>query len=62
MVKRYGSLMPLSQEARKPIFRLKASDGAVGSHAKAALDARRDFETLAGRIAAASWNSPTPPR
>jgi hypothetical protein len=54
-IKRYGSLMPLSQEARKPIFRLKASDGAVGSHAKAALDARRDFETLARKIADASW-------
>jgi cellulose biosynthesis protein BcsQ len=55
IVKRYGSLMPLSQEARKPIFRLKASDGAIGSHAKAAIDARRDFEALARRIADASW-------
>jgi len=45
----------VAQEARKPIFRLKASDGAVGSHAKAALDARRDFETLARKIADASW-------
>ncbi len=58
IVKRYGSLMPLSQEARKPIFHLKASDGAVGSHAKAAVDARRDFEALARRIATASWNAP----
>jgi chromosome partitioning protein len=58
MVKRYGSLMPLSQEARKPVFRLKASDGAVGSHAKAAADARRDFEALARKIAAASWSAP----
>lgn len=55
MVKRYGSLMPLSQEARKPVFHLRASDGAVGSHAKAASDARRDFEVLARKIAAASW-------
>ena len=55
IVKRYGSLMPLSQEAHKPIFHLKASDGAIGSHAKAVLDARRDFEALARRIAAASW-------
>lgn len=56
MVKPYGSLMPLSREARKPIFRLKASDGALGAHAKVALDARRDFEALARRIAAASWD------
>lgn len=54
-VKQYGSLMPLSQEARKPVFHLRASDGAVGSHAKAAGDARRDYEVLARKIAAASW-------
>lgn len=52
-VKRYGSLMALAQEARKPIFQLKASDGALGAHAKAALEARRNFEVLARRIATA---------
>lgn len=55
VVRRYGSLMQLSEEARRPIFQLKASDGAIGAHAKAVLDARRDFEVLARRIAAASW-------
>jgi len=55
VVRRYGSLMQLSQEARRPIFQLKASDGAIGAHAKAVLDARRDFEVLARRIGATSW-------
>lgn len=57
-VRRYGSLLQLSQEARKPMFHLKASDGAIGAHAKAVLDARRELETLARRIAAASWDRP----
>jgi len=30
--------MPLAQEARKPMFTLKAADGAVGGHAKAVQD------------------------
>jgi len=60
VVKWYCSLMPLSQEARKPVFQLKASDGAIGSQAKAARDARRDFETLARRIASASWDRAEP--
>ena len=51
VVRRYTSLMALSQEARRPIFGLRASDGALGAAAKAALDARRDFEVLARRIA-----------
>jgi len=55
MVKRYGSLMPLSQAARKPVFHLGAGDGAVGAPDEAAGDTRRDFEALAHRIAAASW-------
>ena len=54
VVKRYGSLMPIAQEVRKPIFQLRASDGVIGSQAKAMLDARRDFEVLARRIATAS--------
>jgi chromosome partitioning protein len=30
--KHYRSLMPLAQDARKPIFLLKPADGAIGSH------------------------------
>ena len=55
MLKRYGSLMPMAQEARKPIFHLRSADGALGAHAKAARDARSDFERLAKQIAARSW-------
>ena len=49
-VKHYRSLVPLAQEARKPIFALAPADGAIGSHATAARDAFRDFEQLAREI------------
>ena len=51
MVKHYRSLVPLSQEARKPIFKLTTADGALGSHAVAARNAYADFQTLAKAIA-----------
>ena len=50
-VKHYRSLMPMAHEARKPIFHLTTADGAIGSHAAAANDARRDFRSLASKIA-----------
>lgn len=50
-VKHYRSLVPLAQEARKPIFKLTAADGAVGGHASAARAASDDFGNLAKRIA-----------
>ena len=49
-VKHYRSLVPMAQEARKPIFHLNNADGAIGSHAAAANDARRDFKILAEKI------------
>lgn len=52
-LKHYRSLMPLAQDARKPMFLLKPADGAIGSHAEAVLDCYRDFKTLALRIASA---------
>ena len=45
-VKHYRSLVPLAQDARKPIFSLSAGDGALGSHAAAARAAFGDFRTL----------------
>jgi hypothetical protein len=51
MLKHYRSLMPMAQEARKPIFHLKAADGAIGAHAQAAQTVRGDFERLALAIA-----------
>ena len=50
-LKHYRSLMPLAQEARKPMFFLKAADGAIGGHAQAVKDCYRDFHTLALEVA-----------
>lgn len=49
-LKHYRSLMPLAQEARKPMFRLTAADGALGSHSYSARDAGTDFRALAQAI------------
>jgi cellulose biosynthesis protein BcsQ len=51
MLKNYRSLMPLAQEARKPMFHLKPADGALGGHATAALDVYADYKRLAQEIA-----------
>lgn len=50
MLRHYHSLIPLGQEARKPIFALKPADGAIGSHQQAVTAAFTDFAELAGRI------------
>lgn len=50
-LKHYRSLMPLAQEARKPMFALKAADGAIGGHAAAVQGCYHDFRTLAKTIA-----------
>lgn len=49
-LKHYRSLMPLSYEARKPVFALKPADGAFGGHQSAVAEARADFAGLAIRI------------
>ncbi len=49
-VRHYRSLVPMSQEAQKPIFLLTAADGAIGSHAVAVSDAYDDFKKLADLI------------
>ena len=41
----------MGQEYRKPIFNLTSADGAIGSHANAVLDAKKDFKKLAIHIA-----------
>ncbi|MDE0448469.1 MAG: hypothetical protein OXH96_17535 [Spirochaetaceae bacterium] len=50
-LKHYRSLMPMAQEARKPIFHLKAADGALGGHIYAVQDCYDDFMRLALAIA-----------
>lgn len=49
-LKHYQSLMPLAMEAHKPMFFLKAADGAIGAHAEAVRKCYEDFLRLAGRI------------
>ena len=49
-LKHYRSLVPLAQEARKPIFRLTPADGAIGNHAVAVQESFGDFQKLAGKI------------
>lgn len=50
-LKHYRSLMPMAQEARKPIFHLTPADGAIGAHFYAARDCGDDFRALAQTIA-----------
>jgi len=46
----YRSLMPLAQDARKPMFDLRAADGALGSTGRLVQTCYREFEELAGRV------------
>lgn len=50
LLKHYRSLMPMAQQARKPMFHLRPADGALGSHFQAAQSAFKDFRELASRI------------
>lgn len=51
LLRHFRSLLPLSLEARKPVFDLKAADGAIGSHAVTVKDAYAAFQELAREIA-----------
>ncbi|GAA5121427.1 AAA family ATPase [Luteolibacter yonseiensis] len=50
LLKHYRSLMPMAMEARKPIFHLKAADGAIGAHSSSVKDCEKDFSKLADAI------------
>ena len=50
-LRHFRSLMPLAQEARKPMFFLKPADGAIGGHTQAVRDCYRDFRALAREVA-----------
>ncbi len=50
-LKHYRSLMPLAQDARKPMFLLKPADGAIGGHGQAVRDCYHDFAQLARTLA-----------
>lgn len=49
-LKDYRSLMPMAQEAHKPMFHLKPADGAIGAHVQAVQNCYRDFRALAGEV------------
>lgn len=51
LIKHYRSLMPMAQEARKPIFHLKPADGAIGAHYNAVQRVYSDFRQLAQALA-----------
>ena len=50
LLKDYQSLMPLSQEVRKPMFFLKPADGALGAHMAAVNACYQDFYDVANKI------------
>lgn len=50
VIKYYHSLASLAQEARKPIFLLRAADGAIGAHQRAVQDAYGHFKALTRRL------------
>lgn len=50
-LRHYRSLVPMAQEANKPMFHLKPADGAIGSHFAAVQTVEKDFRDLATRIA-----------
>ncbi len=51
LLKHYRSLMPMAMEARKPIYYLRAADGAIGAHIEAVRNCYEDFKDLAQKIA-----------
>ncbi|MET8001674.1 ParA family protein [Nonomuraea glycinis] len=51
-LRNYQSLMPLAHDARKPMFDLKAADGALGSTQTYVLKCRAEFQQLAENVLA----------
>jgi chromosome partitioning protein len=50
-LRNYRSLMPMAQDARKPMFDLRPADGAIGSHAQLVQTCAAEFANLASEIA-----------
>ncbi|MDQ3110029.1 MAG: AAA family ATPase [Bacteroidota bacterium] len=53
LLKHYHSLIPMAMEARKPIFLLKPSEGAIGAHLGAVRNSYGDFKLLTEKIISA---------
>lgn len=50
LVKHFASLVPLAQQARKPIYDLKKADGIAGGQVQAVAIARKQFEKLTADV------------
>jgi cellulose biosynthesis protein BcsQ len=50
VMRHYQSLMPLAQDAQRPMFHLRPGDGAIGSHMEAVRRCGNDFRGLANRV------------
>jgi chromosome partitioning protein len=61
VMRHYQSLMPLAQDAHKPMFDLKPGDGAIGAHIGSVMRCREDFTGLAERILARLEEDGGPP-
>ena len=49
-VRNYRSLMPMAQNARKPMFDLRPADGAIGSHSQYVQTCYAEFRELSAEI------------
>ncbi|MBL7648184.1 MAG: ParA family protein [Candidatus Hydrogenedentes bacterium] len=58
-IKNYQSLMPLAEDARKPVFRLTPADGAIGAHAEAVSRCYLDFGKLTKEILRRTLTGPS---
>jgi cellulose biosynthesis protein BcsQ len=50
LIKNYQSLMPLAQEAGKPIFLLKPAEGAIGAHAQSVSKCYEEFKKISESV------------
>ena len=50
IIRKFRNLMPLSHEARKPMFDLRAADGAVGSTSRFVQVCHREFRDLSTEV------------
>jgi hypothetical protein len=50
IMRQFRSLMPLAQDARKPMFHLRSADGALGANMDAVCRCREDFDLLSRSI------------
>ena len=51
-IRHFASLVPIAQQARKPMFDLKQSDGIGGGQIQAVARCREEFRTLVQKLIA----------